>query len=215
MHSRRTSRRRNVWVVVPMRGIASGKSRLSERLGRAERARLNRRLLERTLAVVAAWQGSASRCIVVSGCAQTLRIAARANAVRLLEPRPRRGLNSAVGYAARRAVRSGARVILVLPTDLPRLSAAGLNALVRRATCGHAGAIAPDAARTGTNALLLKTRGRFDFSFGPDSCARHIEQARTLGWRLALCVHPDLVLDIDLPQDLVAWRTESSRRRTI
>ena len=200
-----------------MRGIAAGKSRLSDRLGRAERARLNRRLLERTLAVVAAWQGRASRCIVVSGCAQALRIAARANAVRVPEPRPRRGLNAAVGYAARRAVRSGARVILVLPTDLPRLSAAGLDALVRRATYGHAGAIAPDAARTGTNALLLKTRARFDFSFGPESCARHIEAARALGWRLALCVHPDLVLDIDLPQDLLAWRAagESSRRRTM
>ena len=215
MRSSRSGRWRNLWVVVPMRGVALGKSRLAESLGRAERARLNRRLLERTLAVIATWQGTASRCVVVSGCAQTLRIAARAKAVGLLEPRPSRGLNFAVAYAVRRAVRSGARAILVLPSDLPQLSAAGLDALVRRATYGYAGAIAPDAGRTGTNALLLKTRARFDFSFGAESCARHVDAARLHGWQLAICAHRDFALDIDLPRDLVAWRTEAPHRRMI
>ena len=215
MRSSRSGRWRNLWVVVPMRGVALGKSRLAESLGRSERTRLNRRLLERTLGVIATWQGTASRCVVVSGCAQTLCIAARAKAVELLEPRPRRGLNFAVAYAVRRAVRSGARTILVLPSDLPQLSAAGLDALIGCATYGYAGAIAPDAARTGTNALLLKTRARFDFSFGAESCARHVGAARLHGWQLAICAHRDFALDIDLPRDLVAWQTESSRRRTI
>ena len=200
-----------------MRGIALGKSRLAESLGRAERARLNQRLLERTLAVIAEWQGTAHRCVVVSGCAQTLRCAARAKAMELLEPRPSRGLNFAVAYAVRRAVRSGARAILVLPSDLPQLSVAGLDALLRCATYGYAGAIAPDAARTGTNALLLTTRARFDFSFGAESCARHVDAARLHGWQLAICAHRDFALDIDLPGDLLALRAagESSRRRMV
>ena len=202
----RSGVKRDLWVVVPMRGIALGKSRLAEQLDRAERERLNRGLLERTLKVISTWQGRSQRCIVVSGCAQTLRIAQRAGAIPLVEPRPGRGLNQAVRYAVRHAIRCGARAIAVVSSDLPALSGAALDALVAQARYGHAVVIGPDALRTGTNALFLKTRGRFAFSFGAQSCARHIEAARSRGWRFAICVHPDLALDIDLPQDLAVWR---------
>ena len=197
---------RKLWFVVPMRGIARGKSRLAQALDPVERARLNRRLLRRTLAVIATWQGGLSRCIVVSGCAQVMRIAAQAGAVPLVEPRPSRGLNHVVTHAVRRSIRCGARAVVVLPSDLPCLSGDSLDALLDCAAYGIRGVIAPDAERTGTNALLLKTRDRFDFSFGPKSCARHIEAARLHGWRFAICAHPDLALDIDLPRDLLAWR---------
>jgi 2-phospho-L-lactate guanylyltransferase len=189
-----------------MRGIARGKSRLAEALDPIERARLNRRLLGRTLSVIATWQGHLSRCIVISGCVQALQIAVQAGAVPLIEPRPSRGLNHAVSHAARRAIRSGARAIVVLPSDLPRLSGNSLDALFGCATYGIKGVIAPDAEHSGTNALLLKTRGRFAFSFGLESCARHVELVCLRGWRFAICAHPDLALDIDLPRDLLAAR---------
>ena len=189
-----------------MRGVAQGKSRLAERLDRAERTRLNRRLLERTLNIISTWQARSDRCIVISGCAQTLRIAQRAGAIPLIEPRPGRGLNHAVGYALRHAIRCGARAVVFLSSDLPLLSCAALDALAAQATDRNAVVIAPDDLRTGTNALLLKTRARFAFSFGAQSCARHVEAARLRGWRFAICAHPDLALDIDVPQDLAAWR---------
>ena len=206
MHARSAQFNRKLWFVVPMRGVARGKSRLAAVLDPGERARLNRRLLRRTLTVISTWQGDLSRCIVVSACSQTLRIARRADAVPLLEPRPSRGLNHAVSRAVRRAIRSGARAVVVLPSDLPRLSGDGLDALFHCATYGTGGVIAPDADRSGTNALLLTTRSRFDFRFGLQSCAGHVEAARSRGWRLAICPHPDLALDIDLPRDLLAWR---------
>ena len=129
---------------VPMRGITRGKSRLAEALDPIGRARLNRRMLRRTLAVIATWQGDLRRCMVVSGCAQALRIAARAGAVPFVEPRPSRGLNHAVGHAARWAIRAGARTIVVLPSDLPCLSGDALDALLDRATYGTHAVIAPD-----------------------------------------------------------------------
>jgi 2-phospho-L-lactate guanylyltransferase len=110
-------------------------------------------------------------------------------------------------------VRSGARAVVVLPSDLPRLSVAGLDALFCCATYGFAGALAPDAGRSGTNALLLKTRTRFGFSFGVGSCARHMETARSHGWRFAICEHHDLALDIDVPKNLFEWRADESARR--
>ena len=188
-----------------MRGVLKGKSRLAPVLDVAERARLNRWLLKRTLGVIARWQGGLGRCIVVSSCAQTLLIAKRANACALADPRPNRGLDRAVDYAVGEAIRRGARQMLVLPCDLPQLSVAALDALTNRAERRHHCVIAPDRARTGTNALLLNSRGRFAFSYGPGSCARHVDASHARGWDIAVCDHPGLALDIDTPRDLVTW----------
>ena len=55
MRARPSDRNGKLWFVVPMRGIARGKSRLAEALDPIERDRLNRRLLGRTLQVIATW----------------------------------------------------------------------------------------------------------------------------------------------------------------
>ena len=60
-----------IWVVVPVRGILAGKSRLGSVLDGDQRAALNRRLLATTLDAVARWQGGLDRCIVVSPCGET------------------------------------------------------------------------------------------------------------------------------------------------
>lgn len=205
MRAKFSGRVRKLWVVLPARGVGQGKSRLAPVLDIAARTRLNRWLLKRTLGIIARWQGSLCRCIVVSSCAQTLLIAKRAHALALTEPRPGRGLDRAVDHAVGEAIRQGARRVLVLPSDLPTLSVAALDALAVRAVAGNHCVIAPDSARTGTNALLLNARGRFAFSYGPGSCARHVEASRSRGWGVSVCVHPALALDIDTPHDLAVW----------
>ncbi len=62
--------------------------------------------------------------------------------------------------------------------------------------------IAPDRRREGTNALLLRPPGALAYHFGPDSFARHCQEARQRGLRLEVCERPGLALDIDLPEDL-------------
>src|SRR5690349_5633150 len=93
--SRITSHESPLWVIVPVRGMAEGKSRLSGLLAPRERARLNRRLLEHTLHVVREWRGDLSRCVVVSACRDTLAAAARPGAAALDEGAKARGLNAA------------------------------------------------------------------------------------------------------------------------
>src|SRR5690606_6611138 len=93
----------------------------------AARRRLNRALLERTLAAIAAWQGGLARCVVVSACARSLLGARRRGAVALREPAPRRGLNRAAALGRKLARRQGARRVLVLPADLPQLSRSALR----------------------------------------------------------------------------------------
>jgi 2-phospho-L-lactate guanylyltransferase len=205
----------SLWTVLPVSGIDRGKTRLAPVLGQIERARLNRWLLEHTLRVIAAWRGGLGRCIVVSGCARTLRLARAAGAIALREPQPRRGLNHAIAHAVRRALRCGARRVLILPCDLPALTATALDALIARSRPDARVVIAPDRDGTGTNALFLGVRARFAFTYGPGSFERHLAAARSRGWVAAVCARPELTLDLDTPHDLAAWEGAAAARRPL
>jgi len=54
------------WTIVPVRGLATGKSRLAGLLGAQERRALNAMLLERALDAIEGSEGDLSRCIVAS-----------------------------------------------------------------------------------------------------------------------------------------------------
>ena len=194
------------WVIVPVRGEATGKSRLAPALDPLARARLNRSLLRRTLAAIAAWQGTLARCIVVSPCGRSRASARRLGARVLAEPRPRAGLNRAVMLAADRACRLGADRVLVLPVDLARIDAHALRRLAALARGRVRAVVAPDTTGSGTNALLVAARPRFPFVFGPDSLQRHLEHMRERGWEVALCDEPRLRFDLDTPAQLAALR---------
>ena len=60
------------WTLLPVHGIAAGKSRLAAVLDAPARAALNHHLLTHTLEMIAAWQGDLAQCLVVSPCAEAL-----------------------------------------------------------------------------------------------------------------------------------------------
>lgn len=192
--------------MLPVRGFGGGKTRLAGALDPAERMRLNRGLVLHTLRVLAQWLGGLEHCLLVSPCPRALRFAEQHGAVALRQPRLRAGLNPAVRLALRHAARSGARRVLILPCDLPLLSVPALDALLDAQRGDTRVVLAPDRARTGTNALLLPRALGFPLRFGPDSFASHREAARARGWAFALCERPELSFDLDTPEDLAAWR---------
>ena len=201
-----------LWTVVPVRGLEHGKSRLAPVLDPAGRARLNRWLLERTLAVIGRRDGDLGHCVVVSPCAAALALARSAGAVALPESTGA-GLNRAVSRAASCAAEHGARRVLVLPCDLPKLTIRSLAALARAARGAQRMVIAPDRAGTGTNALLVGAQQPFEFRFGEGSYARHLSLAAERGWSAAICSRPELAFDLDTPEDFAAW-TERTKRVT-
>jgi len=205
MRARASAASGRLWVLLPIRGEALGKSRLGSVLDRGARMRLNRALLRRTLAVVEAWQGSTARCLVVTACARSGWTARRAGAIWLREARPRRGLNRAVATAHAYALDHGAWAVLVLSGDLPQLTPDALDAFVTAASGAKVG-IAPDRARSGTNALLLATRARFAFAYGPESFERHVATARMRFGAPAVRFDPPLACDLDTPADWEALR---------
>jgi 2-phospho-L-lactate guanylyltransferase len=204
---------RDLCVVLPVRGIGAGKTRLAGTLDAIERVRLNRYLLLRTLDVLGHWLGGLERCLVVSPCARALRLAAQQGAVALRQPHAHGGLNPALRLGVRHARQSGARRVLILPCDLPLVSVAALDALLAVERGEARVVLAPDCARTGTNALLLPAAHGFPLRFGADSFVLHRQAARARGWRLALCEHPALRFDLDTPQDLAVWRSAAAAGR--
>jgi len=110
-------------------------------------------------------------------------------------------LNSALMQAHRRVRESGCQEIVVLPADLPEITAGDIDELVHAGRIGGF-AIAPDAAGVGTNALCLASPAPFQFQFGPDSHNLHVREAQRLGLSPRVVRRAGLELDVDLPADL-------------
>jgi 2-phospho-L-lactate/phosphoenolpyruvate guanylyltransferase len=203
------------WALVPIRGLETAKTRLGEDLDAEERLALVTRLLHLTLAAARDARGIEGT-IVVTMDPDAAGIAKEHHAVGLVERAP--GLNQAIEAARSVAVARGATAVLVLPADLPSVSASALDELldvavsrVRDGARRPLVAIVPDRHGLGTNALLVSPPGAIDPAFGDSSRAAHHARALATGaeW---LELDGPLSLDLDTPADLVAAEAIGSLR---
>lgn len=210
------------WAVVPIRGLETAKTRLGPDLDPEERRSLVTEMLHRTL-VATRDAASIAGTVVVTMDPAAAAIANRHLAIGLLERVPG-GLNAAIEAARSVAIARGASAVLVLPADLPAVSAAALDELVatareagveRHASSGNrAGAdrneaaanglalVVPDRHGEGTNALLVSPPAAIAPRFGERSRAAHREAARAAHLR-HLEVDGPLSLDVDTAADLL------------
>ena len=110
-------------------------------------------------------------------------------------------LNSALMQAHTVLRELGCHEVVVLPADLPMITAAEIDELVRAGRTGGF-ALASDAPGIGTNALCLVSTQPFRFQFGPDSRRLHLQEARLLGASPQELQLPGLEFDVDSPTDL-------------
>src|ERR1700685_4719271 len=110
-------------------------------------------------------------------------------------------LTSALTQAHRVLREFGCREVVMLPADLPTITAAEIDALVHAGRRGGF-AIAPDAAGVGTNALCLVSATPFRFQFGLGSQRLHLEEAQHTGLSAQVVRLPGLEFDVDSPADL-------------
>jgi len=192
------------WALVPIRGLETAKTRLGEDLDPEERVELVTNLLRRTLVATRDARRIAGT-VVVTMDPDAAGIAKELRAIGLVERAP--GLNAAIEAARSVAVARGATAVLVLPADLPSVSAEAVDELLAAATAaGPARALAvavPDRHGLGTNTLLLSPPGAIDPAFGDASRAAHAARAEAAGvsW---LELDGPLTLDLDTAADLVA-----------
>jgi 2-phospho-L-lactate/phosphoenolpyruvate guanylyltransferase len=191
-----------IHAVIPVKALGAAKSRLSGVLSAAERRQLALIMLGDVLAVVSA-APAVGGVTVVSRDPSALALAAQFGADVLLDATA--GLNEALEQAAGRVAALGARALLVVPSDLPLLTAHDVTQLAEALGQAPAAVLAPSR-DGGTNALLVAPPGALRFAFGPGSLARHMAEARRRGLAVRLVRTPGLELDVDQPEDLLYLR---------
>lgn len=193
-------------AIVPVKPLAEGKSRLAGVLDDEERVALSRRLLERALLKLTRARGIAS-IVVVSRDEPVLKIARKYGAFGILETMPNdipAGLNEALEQARRVCLANGARAVLVMPADLPRLRVRDVENLIALGEPAPRVVIAPAARDGGTNALLLNPANAIPFHFGENSFAGHRAAAATNNIPIQLYTSDTVAFDLDVPEDLTS-----------
>lgn len=179
-------------VVVPVKLLATAKSRLDPGAGPVRRELALAMALDTVDAALAAGQVDV---VVVTGD-DVVASAARAAGAEVLTDRPDDGLNGALRLGAHAG--RGHRGVAALTADLPALRPTELRCALRELErLGHA--FVADAAGTGTTCYGTTDVAAFDPRFGVGSAARHAAVATAVA--LAL---PTLRRDVDTVDDL--WR---------
>lgn len=197
-------RRPSVWAVVPVKPFHEAKLRLAPVLDAAERAHLVRLMFEDVLAALTASRDLLGGVLVPTADRQAADIARRYGAAVLAEETPS-GLNPAIQQATGCITSAGGEGLLVVPADLPQLSATSIEQVVRLLEAPEAVALVQAAADGGTNLLACRPAGVIPPLFGPQSFWRHREAARHAGIRTSIVKNRELEQDIDRPHDLIAF----------
>jgi 2-phospho-L-lactate guanylyltransferase len=189
-----------LWAIVPVKPLRRGKSRLAGTLSEDERTELNRSLLQNTLKTLSELK-EVEEVLVISRDPHALTIA-RNYGARTVRENGQPELNTALKRATVVAQVYATGAVLILPADLPLVTAEDVRTLIERAGDPPTVVIAPDRHGTGTNALLISPSGLIEYDFGENSFQRHCQRAREAGARLEIVNLPSLGLDLDLPEDL-------------
>lgn len=186
------------WALVPIKPFAAAKSRLEGLLTRAECARLAEEMARDVLMALHAAPDITG--IALLGDEPRLGPLAAAVNATLHAELPGEDYRTALGRVARELSNQGARHLLVVPADLPTLSAGDVQALLADHKTGVT--ICPAAADGGTNALLLSPPTVIPFLYGPNSAARHRAAAEAAGVPVRMVNIPGFARDVDSPEDL-------------
>lgn len=192
-----------LWAVLPVKPLTKGKSRLHGCMTADEVCSLNRCLFEETFQKL---KGSVEidRILVVSQDESVLEFTRHSGGVALIENQPS-SLNEAVSQALSFIEQHDPGTVLIVPADLPWMSAEDLAALLELRQDGEFMIIVPDHRQRGTNAILLSQPGLLDPQFGRHSFQKHTQQAANKSVSLIIWLNKNIQRDLDTPQDLLFY----------
>ncbi|MBI2872145.1 MAG: 2-phospho-L-lactate guanylyltransferase [Chloroflexi bacterium] len=196
-----------IHLIVPMKPLATAKSRLAQAVGNARRRGLVLMLLQTVLRAAA--RASTPLRLTVAGGDADVEALCHAEGARWT-PEKGHDLNSTLAHALKEAFDDGAAAVLVLPGDLPLLSPGDVDALVKASRQLGRVVLAPASRSDGTNALLVPASVALHPSFGEGSFQRHLLEVQRLGCPVALCRRRGLGFDLDGPEDLALCERQVS-----
>jgi 2-phospho-L-lactate guanylyltransferase len=199
---------KSVWAVVVARVAHGAKSRLAPVLQPDQRRSLALSMLADVLRVCATTLDG----VVAVVDDDVARLEAERLGAIVLDDFDPGDMNRAVRRGLRMASLEGARTAIVLPGDIPLLSARDLEQLLAAAD-EQLRAVVIGASRDGlgTNALLLRPPDVIAPAFGPPSVERHVDLGLRAGAFTRVVSGLDLALDVDTPADLATLAQSAGR----
>ena len=186
-------------ILVPVKHLETSKQRLSALLSPSERFALAEAMLQDVLSALAACS-QREHVALVSGDGRAHRLA-RQHGFGIIDDLDDPGETGAIEMATRAAIERGAEFTLVLPADIPLITAAEVDGIFTAAP-PEGTVLAPSASGRGTNAVLRRPSGLFPLRFGNDSFMPHLAAARATGKPVEVLKLSGIGVDIDEPADL-------------
>ena len=186
-------------ILVPVKHLETAKQRLSPLLAPAERLALAGAMLQDVLAVLDVCRHR-GHVAVVSGDARAHRLALQYG-FGIIDDSHDPGETGAIEMATRAAIERGAEFTLVLPADIPLITAAEVDEIFTAAP-PEGTVLTPSASGRGSNAVFRQPGDLFPLRFGNDSFPPHLAAARATGKRVEVLKLAGIGVDIDEPADL-------------
>jgi 2-phospho-L-lactate guanylyltransferase len=199
-----TDARERIHALIPLKEVATAKTRLAESLSDSLRRRLVIAMLTDVCRCLLRTRGVSGVSVLTCDPA-----AVPADCTHLDDGRLE--LNAAIARAAAALARRGAHWLLVVPGDLPLIEPEDVRALIQR-RAPHSVIAAPDLRCEGTNALLWQPQLPFAPCFGELSFAAHERGARAAGLAFERVSLPRVAFDVDQREQLMRLRREAGGR---
>ena len=187
------------YALVPVKDLTQAKVRLSPLLSAVERHALAAAMLDDVLAALRQ-ASTVERIALVTTDPHALSLAARWG-FEVVDEGSGRGETGAVELAVKVCRERGASSLAVIPGDIPLLTAADVNCVMRRGT-RYDVVVVPSWDSRGTNAILLRPPDALQLRFGSWSFFPHVKQAKRKGLSYKVVRLPRIALDVDTPEDL-------------
>jgi 2-phospho-L-lactate guanylyltransferase len=186
-------------ILVPVKSLANAKQRLASVLDQPTRTKLAQAMLLDVLEALGTWTNRPDVGIVTSDpFAQEL---ARRFDFQIIPDNANRGETDAIEMATRVCEAQGVDSTLVIPGDIPLVTASELEQILRAAPA-EGSVLVPAADGRGTNAAWRRPAGLFPLRFGNDSFKPHLTAARATEKPCVVLSLPGIALDIDNPSEL-------------
>jgi len=199
----------DIHAIVPVNVPNGSKKRLSNRLDASQRANLTITML---MNVLTALKRSSSVSSVVVVCADlNVQSVVEGFGATFLWEGKRRGLNPALNFAMKKVPSESP--VLIIHADLPLLTHADVDNLVRRAgNCSLT--LLPSKDGMGTNAILMRSPNMIQLAFGRRSFHRHEVYARKMKIPFRVISIPGVAFDIDNEKDFDELVKQCYNRQT-
>lgn len=186
-------------LLIPVKNLATAKQRLADALTQSQRSELAEAMLRDVLTAVSGALGRIDVALVTGDSrAQHL---ARDFGFGVIEDTRNESETAAIEMATARCEQNGYDTTIVIPGDIPLITADELHRVLDAAPA--AGAVfVPAYDRRGSNCILRRPASLIPLRFGNDSFLPHCEAMRKTGRELVILEMPGIGLDIDNPHEL-------------